>query len=204
MPQTNTDLELNFSICEQDGCRNFSLVDTTKIYNVITNPGGWTDPNPELSEVDTCTLDIELPDDTVITLNILTLFGGLIPNLDNSEVVITATDLGLSDKLPDGIYKFTYTCTGSTIGGEDIGWISSTSKYFFFTCQTQCRTDKMFGLIKTEECSSCKDTILKDVINAQIYIDAAHKAAACTKLNMAEKLLARANFIASKNGCSSC
>ncbi len=204
MAQTNTDLVLNFSICQKIGCRDLTFEESTPLYSSI-DLTGWGAPNPELIDVLSYNLIFTSPSDEIYNVNLLTAFPTITPVL-NQELTVTNSMLGFNTSFEDGLWTITLKAEGiyTDITDTEVAFSTSTTKYFFFTCQTQCKLDKMLAKITADECSSCNDTILKQVINAQMYLNAANAAACCGQSNKAAKLLARANFIAAKNGCSNC
>ena len=202
MSQTNTDLLVAFEICEGSKCDSFDITDKTGVYSG-TNLGGFGAPNPTVAEVDTATLLITFPDNSQLTLDLLDLSSGAFPNTSDTPFTITAAMLGVT-KIEDGAYTFLLTYTGTQIDGAVIDWSSSTTLYQFFGCQTQCCIDKLQGSIKSDECNGCNDAILKRVVEATAYLNAAHKATCCGIRGKAAKLLANAKFICNSTLCKSC
>ena len=201
MPSTNTDLQVAFSICEGDSCSSFEITDTTGIYSA-NNEDGWGAPNPTIASIVTAELEVEFPDGTIVTLDLLTLSSDTFPNTSDLPFEITAAMLGLSDQITDGVYIMTYTVTGTD---PDSGpWESSCTEYILFYCQTDCCLKSLFASIPIEDCIDCKNNTLDRIEKAYLFLESAKAAACCTMKNKAAALLANASFICGQTVCKSC
>lgn len=204
MSNINTSLQIEFSICEGTSCSSFDITDTTGVYSA-SNLLGYGTPNPSIADIDTATLEVEFPDGTSVTIDLLTESSGLFPNTSDVSFTVTNSLLGLSDKITDGVYILTYTITGDTNNGSDvIAWESTCTHYVLFDCQTKCCLDTLFSTITTEECATCNNSILNQVTKAYMYLEAAHKAACCSMKNKAGKLLNNASYLCNKTNCNNC
>lgn len=198
--QVNTSLIASFSMCQNNSCTSVTISNTSGIYSV-DNIGGLGSPSIVFSDIDVCTLGVTFPDGTTTTLDLLALSLGQFPEFDFE---ITASMLGLSGKLPDGVWLFTLTYSGDGIDDLRIDWSSSTSSYFFFACQASCCLNKLLASIQPDECMSCSDDLLKKVIKGFTFLDSAHNATSCGSIKRATKLLASANFICNSKSCTNC
>lgn len=100
-------LALDFNIRQSDNARELSFKETTGVYHVTDNPGGWGAPNDTTSDPTGVLLKITTPDGNQTTLDLSATF----PTTDNTqEYLIHSQDLGLGTdvKLPDGIWDFEY------------------------------------------------------------------------------------------------
>ncbi len=184
-------LQINFSTTQGNDCTSFVLTDETGSYSALTNPGGFGTPNPNVSDILTCTVDITLPDGTI-----LTGLSCILPSL-GTETEFDSTDLGLSGDLPEGVYKLNYMMTDTN------GYFYTIQKSTLFYCSTQCCLDKAIADIELNtECTDCNtkkiDTV--DMINTLLL--AAVYAAECNKPKKAQKLLDNAKFICTQRKCN--
>lgn len=204
MALTNTSTQVNFSICQSQGCRTFELTDKTGVYNPLTNTGGYETPNSPLSEVTQVYLDIQDPSGTTTRVDVTDVYAlSIFPNILNQGVIITEAMGGLTDKYPDGVYIFTYIVQGLSVEDGTV-WESTVTKYILFSCQTQCSIDNMFSKVNPQDCNCAENSLLQAALDAQGFLEAACQAMACGKSRMAAELLLRAQFEASKTNCTSC
>jgi len=106
----------------------------TGSYNANCNTGGWGFPNIEVSEIDTATVEVFMPEST--TGVVIDVFPAL-PNEDGTGFEILAEDLGLTE-ITSGVWKFIYR-VGST--SQNFEQQFSISKYFDEVIA--CCVDKM-------------------------------------------------------------
>lgn len=208
MALTNTTTQVDFSVCQKQGCSTIELTDNTGLYDALLNSDGYgSDVNTLLDTLTASYLDITFPDDSTYTIDINSIYDiSTFPNSNNVPVLFTYADAGLSNNFPDGVYIFNYRVQGTTneVSGGENSAESSLEKYILFTCQTQCAIDNMFSKISPEECGCDSNSALQAALKAQGFLKAACDAMSCGKANMASKLLKRAQFEASKNNCKSC
>jgi len=121
-------LTLSFNIVEKHGCKDFTVEDTTGIYDATTNTTGWGAPNLAVGDETTVTLDVTEPGAT--SADQLDVSANL-PNTASTKHTVVNTDLGLgaTTKLTDGIYEMVYTVSGTF----NIGAVSTGSKTFTIT-----------------------------------------------------------------------
>lgn len=104
-----------------------------------------------------------------------------------------------TEAFDDGIYKFVYTVT------EAATLTSYTDTFYLLvTTAVACCVDKLFHLASQSDCSDCKNEKLNKALEAESYLKAAEYAAACGKVNMATKHLAKAQWICSEQNCLNC
>lgn len=146
--------QLQICVTEKNDCESFYFQDVTPLLNTITTPGGYdltgvTNLNPNDINQSRMFLDVTIPDGTIISLTI--------PNttfdVDNISTIglltfeVTNTALGMSDKLTEGIYKFTYKIF------SDVGTLYTTSCYVAQMCTICCCLSQKLKDIKA--CSNC-------------------------------------------------
>lgn len=147
-------LGLQIKITEKSNCKSFYFADVTPLYNSVLSPEGYDETgtvnlNPDDIDTDRLMLDVQLPDGSIINLTIPdTAFD--LDNIVNPGLVIyevTAASLGYSDKLQDGVYKFTYT-----IYNTDGTLTYNASCYVAQMCNVCCCLNE-----KLKDISSCTD-----------------------------------------------
>jgi len=206
MALITTNLQLSVSLCQTNNCKSIKLSEVTGEYNATDNPGGWDDlavNNPSIDEVTNVDIEIELPNGSIWNFD-STDIGSLFPTIDSSvEVEFDSTDFGNTSIVPldDGFYKVTYTVQGN-VGPNN--YEDSYTETYLLTCQTSCCIDKMFHLASQSDCTDCKNEKLDKAIEAKQILTQAEYAARCGKINMAKKLLAKAQWICNTKNCLNC
>jgi hypothetical protein len=210
MPQVTTNLQLGIHLCQTSNCKTIKFSETTGEYNSSSNPGGWSVPesvtNPDPANVTSFSVAFTLPDSTVTTFtNTNPLFSGFPDETGTQEVSLTMADFGGSatSAFADGIYSIVYTVNGEINSGADT-YIATVTQTFFLTCQIRCCIDKMFHLASQADCTDCKPEKLNNALEAESYLKAAEFAAACGKIEMAKKHLAKAQWICNTKNCLNC
>jgi hypothetical protein len=119
-----------------------------------------------------------------------------VPTLTNPLAYTTNTT---TEAFDDGIYKFVYSVV-SYVGKTTY----TTTFYLLVTTAVACCVDKLFHLASQSDCADCKNEKLNKALEAESYLKAAEYAAACGKVNMANKHLAKAQWICSEQNCLNC
>ena len=107
-----------------------------------------------------------------------------------------------TDGFEDGIYKFVYTLASPNKEGTDDKYTATF--YILITTAISCCVDKLFHLASQADCTDCKSEKLNKALEAESYLKAAEYAAACGKVNMANKHVAKAQWICSEQNCLNC
>jgi len=212
MAEVTTSLQINFSLCQTNNCRNILLRETTGEYEATTNPSGYSDPesatNPDSANITRTVIDITVPNGTTYTFDSDELVLGTIPFPDptgEEEMVIEETDLGKSseEKLDDGEYTLTVTMYG-TINADVDTFIETVTKKYILTCQTRCCVDGLFHDVAQSDCGDCKKPKLDKALEAEALLKQVEFASSCGKINMAKKFLAKAQWICNTSNCLNC
>lgn len=116
----------------------------------------------------------------------------------NPKIFSTNTSTSAFD---DGIYTFVYTVYTPEL--KDSIYYTTTF-YLLVTTAIACCVDKLFHLASQADCTDCKNEKLAKALEAESYLKAAEYAAACGKINMANKHLAKAQWICSEQNCLNC
>jgi hypothetical protein len=104
-----------------------------------------------------------------------------------------------TEAFDDGVYKFVYTVKQAVTNT-----LYTDTFYLLVTTAVACCVDKLFHLASQSDCSDCKSEKLNKALEAESYLKAAEYAAACGKVNMAAKHLAKAQWICSEQNCLNC
>lgn len=204
MPVIPTNLVLGVHLCQSSNCKIITLTETTGAYNVSNNPGGWGAPNPLTNSVDNSTIVITPPSGVAYSFA-----GAPLPDSTGTvEIDFSIATNGSIQKnangttaFSDGIYTVQYTVNG-TIGPDT--YTATTTQQFLLTCQIRCCIDKMFHLASQSDCTDCKNEKLNNALEAETFLKSAEYAAACGKIEMAKKHLAKAQWICNTKNCLNC
>lgn len=107
--------ELKFTIAEKADAKSFDVEDTTGLFSATNLTGyGSDDPSPRINEVDTATIAVTLPNETVAETAIDVY--PTLPNTTSTVKNILATEVDntpVDGEFIDGVYKFDYTISGT-------------------------------------------------------------------------------------------
>jgi hypothetical protein len=181
----------SLSICEKNHCSDVLLTDSRGLYDSTLNPDGWNGgSNPTNSTITSATVSVLLPNTTTaVDLDVTASVTSA--TINNYQSIFnlgtySATDLGTTGKLPDGIYTFTYTI----VDGSDT-YTSSYKTYLF--CQTRCCVDKLLAEIPNRMTDL---TFINNVEMANAFLLSASKSAfSCGKFTETQKLVEQAKKI---------
>lgn len=202
-------LELLSTVESEDGCVGFVFTDTTGVYNVTTNPGGYGAPNPESNIVNEATISlypplatvpylftftietgnlaaatVTAPDGTVT--NILADLSGITFPFDaDNQIHILETYLGVTDgdMVTDGVWTSVYEITL-----EDASTYNTTT-YPMSICSTSCCINKMF--VNLSDCG-CGCAAEKAALSANAKLMSAIAAADLGMMTQAQENLTKA------------
>ncbi len=160
-------IALKFCVSKTADCKGFLITDVTKLYST-SNLGGWGAPNPLLNTALTATFTIELraSDGTwsTSTLSPVSAFSTF-PSSSSGTYTLTAqaAGYGTGATFQDGIYRITYTVTG-TSGGA---YTATTTMYYVHTCGIDC----CYQQAALDACTinTCCDGTNKDLANIAYY-----------------------------------
>lgn len=142
---TTTDLS-------RDG-KTITFTETTGAYNAITNPTGYSAPNPPISDMIAATLVVTAPDGIEYEFD---LFTEGFPNSTNPTFEITADMIGgvEDNTIIDGLYTFVYTVTES--GPVFYSFIDKVAFYH----NIKCCVFKAITNVEAIDCN-CSDSSMK-------------------------------------------
>ena len=210
MATVNTNLNIKFNVCEQQACKWLEISDTTGVYNITTNPGGWDSTataNPSAANVTETVITVVDPNGVTFTFSSDTTPPFPIDTLPDPTgldiYVIPNTRLGLtsSDKLTDGLYDITITYTG-TFGAND--YTATSAHTILVTCVANCCIGTLTEEIVTSDCVDCENSKIDLTMLASTLLDNAKKAAACGKRLKAKRILKAVQAICRSKNCLNC
>jgi len=151
-------LQLKIKVITNDASTSFYFSDVTPLYNAVSDPTGYdltgiNNFDPDDIDTSRIYLDVTLPDSSAVNLTIPSSAFDT-ANIGGTGLItyeIPATDLGFSEKLSDGIYKFLYKFY-SNDGSKNF----SCAAYVAVTYDICCCLQKKLANITL--CSSCSDS----------------------------------------------
>jgi len=192
----------NINLCVQSGCTELIFRETTGIYNVTTNPGGYGTPNPNAdpAAADSVVLVITSPDGIEYTLDMAGLSS--FPN-DNTEFEysIPLSLIGDRTVIEDGYWQFTYTVTFSAVS-------YSVTKSYFFYCNANCCVSKMLSAISltdiTDVNNSKNNKNIEKYIRVKTLLESIKGAANCGNETQFNKIITLINKFCRNTDCKTC
>lgn len=183
-------LQLDFTNAHSADCTELVVTDNTGDYSAL-NPAGFGTPNTDRSAITSATLDITMPDGTLVAGIVATL-----PSINPTETVITGLELGLSSGvvLADGVWTIKYLMTDGTSN-------FSTTKQFLRYCNIQCCLDKLVAQIDFDTDCNCENDLILKTALMQTLLTAAISAASCYKTKRANKLLTNLQQLCNLEDC---
>lgn len=191
---------LNIEACQDTDCDSFNISESTGVYDSNGNPGGWGNPNYDVSDVIDARLIIVLPDGTSVTIDSnssVPVFPTLPDSTGNSIFNVTSTMLGVSG-LEDGIYNITYQVDLNSVFGQTIQ--AQVTIYQLLTCNIKCCVDKLVAKIPDYNCD-CSNPAVENALLAQALYSALCCAGKCGNLTAVDNLLETLNRICDSTDC---
>lgn len=193
---------LKFSICQESNCESFKFSETTLTYTT-SNSGGWAvvagagaSVNFTPSDAISAYLTVTLPNGTVCPA--VTLYPTFPDTTGLLTQTITATDLGLSGSLPDGVYSASYLVNISNVSSQTVQL--SVTQTFLLSCTVNCCVQKLIAKVAEEDCE-CEDSRITNAMLAFSLYQSLKSAAACSNLTAVANLLARLQKLCSISNC---
>jgi len=170
---------LDFNISQSDNSRELTFTNQTGLYNISTNPGGYTPSN--ISNITSSVLTITDPDEEVYTLSI---FASGFPTTDTTkEKTIRTQDLGLTadEQFTDGKWIFTLT----EVQGANT---YTTTQTILLLGQSRCC---VAGLMAGADvsCCNCGNNSMATALEAYTWYRVAIAAAACGNSAKFDKII---------------
>lgn len=127
-----TDLTLSISTCIDNNCSTLKVTDTTDVYNMDSNAGGWESQTTTFaSNITAATVTVTPPGGSAAATDVLTN----LPSTVTGDFLVASIDV--SDNV-DGEYKVVYTVTE--------GQASKTKTVCFYSlCNARCCVDAMWS-----------------------------------------------------------
>lgn len=188
-------VELDYTFCVTENCKNFRFSETTGAYNVVDNINGWGTPNEATSVATAATFTIK--DEEAVTLSTYNLYStGLFPNTNSAiykELTSSSFNAGTNVVLPDGVYYGTYNVT------TPVGTIPKTKAIFIY-CSAKTCVYNMFKDARDNACN-CSDEALDNAMKAEGYFQALLNAAACNQIESFKNYLTLINNLCDGGPC---
>lgn len=190
-------LETDASIAEN--CKKLRFFELTGTYNATTNLTGWGAPNEAIGAALSAELTILTPAGNSYTFDASSVnpFYNSWPTTDDDtyyEVDSSLIGYGTNQKLPDGVYRFTYTVT-TTLNT----YTQVIEKLFF--CNAECCVQNMVADIDYDcDCSIDKKEKAKQAYLMLVGLKYASK---CGQKSYFENLLESINKLCTGD-CTNC
>lgn len=219
-------LELQATSPTQTGCLGLTFTDTTGIYNVTTNPGGYGAPNIDSTDITDATISIYTPNSTVpyiITFVITTgnIDSAIITNPDGTTNNVTTnivTTQGLTFPFSTVLGSGSLAIDETWIGGTEDEALTdgiytivyevsdgsneyNTTVYTLSKCNATCCITKAYANLDSD--CGCDDSGLKVAQRANAFLNAAISAADLGMMEAAQTDIEKALEICQGN-CKSC
>lgn len=224
MPLASPTLKISASISSD--CLSFTFNDTTGIYNITTNPGGYNTPNIPSSEITLAKVRVYQYGQTVPTLltfvvltNViqsatLTTPSGTVTNIladlastvfpfDNvtpHNLIITNVYLGMAStqNITDQVWTISYEVSGIDAA---VPFDLITSIDELVSCSACCCIKKMASNLKPN-CCECGDSLMQ-YLKAKAMLDAAEACADIGQYDNAQAAIVKAAELCASS-CSTC
>lgn len=174
------------------------LWDATGTYDAVTNPTGWSTPNPENTEVDVATLSFTYPGGTVpVPVDVQSWI--VHPTYFTIAYQLLASAFGMST-FPDGIATFEIEISGIS-GGDPFTSVWQVKK--LMDCAVDCCVTKRLQKIADNALQSCPcdREFIFATLEMQGLLEAARAAACCGDWTKADKLINDLKTLCSGCGC---
>lgn len=191
-------LTLNISACVENACQVLTVRDTTGVYDLTDNPGGWQNAGTVLAaSVTAAVLNITLPDGTAMDeIDVL----ADLPDPITGEFNFPSITLPAK---ADGKYVIEYTIT--------VGTTSKTKRLSIYSlCNVRCCIDKMWSkyannINATSDGCGCtpQSTLTKDRATlAETLLKAITSSAMCNNETSRDGLLTKLKRLCALEECN--
>lgn len=191
---------LQVKICLNKHCEvpKLDFLDTTGIYNIVTNPTGYGAPNPDYTEITSAVISFT-PPNTITPIDI-TLTQPQIAAMVNGEVPIGITPASVNlPAFEDGWGAVQYQISGIS---NLIPFSYSVTTEFFWDCGVACCVDKIGADAAAQGdpcCDDCDKT--KKYQKALLLLDLLHAAICCGNKNAAQIVYNKLKLICDGQDC---
>lgn len=189
------------NVCVKTACSVLTFKETTGVYNVTTNTGGYGSPNPLTTGPWTSVILTVIPPDG-ISYNIDLSTHGFPSNNQDFEYTIPMSDIGNRTKIEDGYWQFVYTIV---LTSGTVTYIAS--KTALFTCNSNCCVNSMLLDISIDNSSAYGDANNKKIneyVKAKAFLDSLKYYAFCGNTEKFDNIKLIIDKICAKSNCKSC
>jgi hypothetical protein len=188
-------LNLNFEICQANGCKDLIFSETTGKYDATYNIGGYGTPNETTADAVTATLTITNASGLVTTIDLMP------EGFPTDDIIADGYTITSSTVLPDGMYTFVYNVTYDN-HGSIVTYSKSISKLFY--CNSECCVNQMLSNLNLT-CDCCEtDENIKDYYKAWTFLQALKNAAQCGDVTTFNNILKIITKLCKNNNCKTC
>lgn len=186
-------LVLNFKVCLNSVCDTATVTDLTSSYSGIT-PGGFSSPNPAISDVSTATIQIAKRGTDGIwgTNTTIDVYPDL-PSASAGTVDIDTTDY--PDGFGDGVYRFTYIITGVQSGTP---FTYTKTIYRPISCTGKCCEQNLAKKIAT----CCTDELKDKQRRVRVLMRSLEGGCDCGSLDEIQNIINELTSICRSCGCN--
>tara|TARA_R110002020_G_scaffold233207_2_gene444978 strand:- start:50045 stop:50662 length:618 start_codon:yes stop_codon:yes gene_type:complete len=147
--------KIDFTASETCDSLGIKMTETTGMYTMPGNTGGWGAPNVGLGMAINAEIYVTVPDGTIYTLTMIPDFAGFLPSQVNGSFIIHMGLLGgtANTTMTQGLYSIRYRVL--VIYGdepEQSTWIQ-VQKYVFLSSTIKCCVHKMLATL--DMCDTC-------------------------------------------------
>ncbi len=200
-------LELKYSVEENEDRFGITFSEKTGLYSSTANIGGWAATsslagNPVvLDAIDAVVTITKRGDGVSYPVNVYPTFPTSSREVD---YLISSTSFGVASgtKIPDGIYKVTYSVDYLVASGAQASAFDSF--YFAFTGALKCCISNIrAGLSVPSGDCECQDEAITDLSNAETLLNSICDLVQCDKLDKAQEVIEYLQRYCECN-CSTC
>lgn len=179
------------NICYTNSNSTIRITDTTGVYHVTTNPGGYNTPNAPTvgNDILSATILITFPNGETQLVDVTSQIPGTITG------EFTFTDI-TPDYVLDGVHSFYYTV--STEGGPLYYKI-----YKLFLGKVKCCIDKLWAQVPSKMCTECEtEEFINRVLFAQGLYNGLMAMGGCGHTTTISKLLTQIQKLCNFEDCN--
>ena len=176
-------------------CTDIYVYDRTGTYNAITNPNGWTAPNPDPVNAVESNLQVLYPGASVaVTIDTFPT----LPTTSSTPFVLTPAMVSLGS-FPDGRYDFISYAKITELAVDYEYWANAT---MYLLCGVRCCVDKMMANISTDRECCGNEKKVQRAMYAKTILDSITANVDAGDFDNADKLLKQLQDICNGIDCS--
>jgi hypothetical protein len=195
-------LQLQFNIVKSTDCTSFGFVQTTGVYTLTTNEGGWGAPNDELVDVQDSYINItSVTADQAYELVEVTASASATDDIAFQDLIKVGetTSIGTSDII-DGIYSFQHVVLMNDSS------LYNTTEYVLSLCEIECKLKQLSikYIDSVLDNCTCKETLLNSFVEANALYKSLLYAFQCGRFDEFNNILNNLQSLLSIIDCENC